>query len=282
MRLLSYLVLCFAFSISASNLALAQVRVATLAQQKVAAPNVLVIGHRGASAKAPENTLPAFEAALKAKVDLVELDYYHSLDKVPVVFHDKTLDRTTDSVQVLGKAKLAVEQVALDDLKKLDAGKWFKPQFAGTKIPTLLEALATIQPTGMTLIERKGGDAKTLVKLLDDEKIRGHVIVQAFDWEYLADCHKLAPDLVLGALGSKELTPLKIAQIKKTGASAVGWKHEDLNAANIAALHAAGLRVWAYTVNDTPRAKQLVEMGIDGLISDDPAKMHTLLRLLPK
>ena len=281
MRLLSY-ALSLTIALTTGNLASAQVRVGSLAQQMVSAPKVLVIAHRGASAKAPENTIPAFAAALKAKADLVELDYYHSKDNEQVVFHDKTLDRTTDAEQVLGQAKLEVAEVNLSDLQKLDAGKWFKPQFAGTKIPTLVEALAAIQPTGMTLIERKAGDAKTLVKLLDDSKQRSQVVVQAFDWEYLADCHKLAPDLVLGALGSKEITPLKIAQIKKTGASVVGWKHEDLNATNIAALHAAGLRVWAYTVNDTRRGKQLVEMGIDGLITDDPSSMITLLRLLPK
>jgi glycerophosphoryl diester phosphodiesterase len=247
----------------------------------VSASRVLVIAHRGASADAPENTLPAFAEALKAKSDLVELDYYHSLDKIPVVIHDKTLDRTTDAEVVLGKAKIPVEATAHDDLKKLDAGKWFNAKFAGTKIPTLLEALIAIQPSSMTLIERKGGDAKTLVALLDEHKIRGQVVVQAFDWNYLADCHKLAPDLVLGALGSKELSPLKIAQMKRAGALVVGWKHDDLNATNVAAVHAAGLRCWAYTVNDTRRGKQLVEMGVDGLISDDPASMHTLLRLLP-
>jgi glycerophosphoryl diester phosphodiesterase len=283
MRLLFSLSLITLSAAIFGSTAVAQVRVVSKAALMVGAERVLVIGHRGASAQAPENTLPAFEAALKAKADLVELDYYHSLDNVPVVFHDKTLDRTTDSETILGRTKIEVTEVSLGDLKKLDAGKWFKPQFAGTKIPTLLEALALIQPPGgMTLIERKQGDAASLVKLLDEQKLRGDVVVQAFDWNYLTDCHKLAPDLVLGALGSKELTPLRIAQIKKTGAAVIGWKHDDLTAANIALVHAAGLRCWAYTVNDTRRGKQLVEMGIDGLITDNPASMHTLLTLLRK
>jgi glycerophosphoryl diester phosphodiesterase len=280
MRLL-VLALCAVGFVFVSSAA-AQPRVATRASTTISVPGVLVIAHRGASAEAPENTLPAFAAALKAKADLVELDYYHSLDNVPVVIHDKTLDRTTDAEIKLGKAKLEVRKTSHDDLKKLDAGKWFNAKFAGTKIPTLLESLLAIQPTGMTLIERKEGDAKTLIKMLDEEKFLGDVVVQAFDWDYLADCHKLAPGLVLGALGSKELTPLKIAQMKRAGASVVGWKHEDLTAANVAAVHAAGLRCWAYTVNDTRRGKQLVEMGIDGIITDNPASMHTLLTLLPR
>ena len=148
----------------------------------VAAKRILIIAHRGASAHAPENTLPAFAAALKTKCDLVELDYYHSADRVPVVFHDKALDRTTNALAVLGKSKLEVDEVSLADLQRLDAGKWFKKgNFAGTKLPTLDESLDVIQAGKMTLIERKAGDAATLVKLLDEKKLRSDFVVKAFD-----------------------------------------------------------------------------------------------------
>lgn len=279
MRLFVTASLCCTLAAVFAAPAVAQSR-ATRAAALVSTPGVLIIGHRGASAHAPENTIPAFEAAIKAKANLVELDYYHSKDQVPVVFHDKDLDRTTDAEQVLGAAKIKVVDTSLDDLKRLDAGKWFKPQFAGTKIPTLLEGVSAIQAGSMTLIERKSGDAKTIVKFLDEHKLRQDVVVQAFDWEYLADCHKRAPDLVLGALGSKELTPLKIAQAKRAGAAVIGWKHEDLTKDNIDAVHKAGLRCWAYTVNDTRRGKQLIEMGLDGIITDDPAAMYTLVTQL--
>lgn len=248
----------------------------------VAAKRVLIIAHRGASAHAPENTLPAFEAALKTKCDLVELDYYHSADKVPVVFHDKDLDRTTNAPAVLGKTKLEVDEVSLADLQRLDAGKWFKKGgFAGTKLPTLEESLNVIQSGKLTLIERKAGDAATLVKLLDEKKLRGDVVVQAFDWKYIADCHRLAPDLVLGCLGSKELTPKRITEAKAAGAAVIGWNEKDLTKEGIAAVHAAGLKCWAYTVNDRRRGKQLIDADIDGLITDDPAYMHGLLSVLP-
>lgn len=249
------------------------------AAELVAAKRVLVIAHRGASKHAPENTLPAFAAALKTKCDLIELDYYHSADKVPVVFHDKDLDRTTNAATVLGKTKLELDEVSLADLQKLDAGKWFKPQFTGAKVPTLVESLDLIQAGGMTLIERKAGDAETIVKLLDEKKLRGNVVVQAFDWKYIAACHKIAPDLVLGCLGSKELSAKQIAAAKQAGAAAIGWKEADLTAENIAAVHAAGLKCWAYTVNDRRRGKQLIDAGIDGLITDDPAYMQGLLAL---
>src|SRR3954469_2146184 len=87
----------------------------TPAQKLIASPRVLIIAHRGNSSVAPENTLPAFQSALDAKADLVELDYYHSSDGVLIVMHDKTLDRTTNSEQVLGKPKLPVAEQPLAD-----------------------------------------------------------------------------------------------------------------------------------------------------------------------
>src|SRR5438045_2131819 len=96
----------------------------TLAQKLIASPGWLVIAHRGNSSVAPENTLPAFQSALDAKADLVELDYYHSADGIPVVIHDEKLDRTTNSEELLGKPKLVVGQFPLAELRNLDAGSW--------------------------------------------------------------------------------------------------------------------------------------------------------------
>src|SRR4051812_11746621 len=109
----------------------------TPAQKLVSQPGPLVIAHRGDSIHAPENTLPAFESAVKLKADLVELDYYHSKEGVPVVIHDNFLDRTTDAEAVFGKAKMLVEETPLADLQKLDAGVWFDPKFKGVRLPTL-------------------------------------------------------------------------------------------------------------------------------------------------
>ena len=136
------------------------------AARLVVQPRVLVIAHRGASADYPENTIPAFEAAADAKADLIELDYYHSKDQVPIVFHDQELDRTTDACQQLSREKIAVNTLDWQQLQQLDAGTWFRPEFAGTRIPTLREALSTIRGRSIALIERKGGDAGTCVQLL--------------------------------------------------------------------------------------------------------------------
>ena len=249
----------------------------TLAADLIAEPRVLVIAHRGASAEAPENTLPAFQAALDANSDLVELDYVHSSDGVPLVIHDGTLDRTTNAEAVFGGRDIAVDSKPLAELLRLDAGSWFNRKFAGTGLPTLEESLELIQTRSITLVERKAGDAKTCVELLERKRLVSRVVVQSFDWDYLADCHHRAPQLVLGALGSKEVTPVRLAAIARTGAKVVGWSEKDLDRAAVDKLHNGGYRVWAYTVDDRRRASELVDLGVDGIITNVPSKMRALV-----
>jgi glycerophosphoryl diester phosphodiesterase len=248
------------------------------AAKLVAAPKVLVIAHRGNSSAAPENTLPAFASAVKAGADLVELDYYHSADGVPVVIHDNLLDRTTDAETVLGQAKLLVAKTPLADLRKLDAGLWFDAKFKGAKLPTLVESLETIQAGSTTLIERKGGDAAAIVKLLEEKKLLDRVVVQSFDWKYVAACRQLSPGLALAALGGKAASDEQLAGAAATGAQVIAWNHEKIGKPQIDRIHALGCKAWVYTVDDPRRAQQLINDGIDGIITNKPATMLKLAR----
>jgi len=266
--------LCVAMGVQAQG---AENMVATLAAGKVLSKRVLVIAHRGDSKVAPENTLPAFSSAVKAKADLVELDYHHSAEGVPVVFHDRDLDKRTNAVALWGGEKIPLSGKTLQELRTLDAGSWFGPQYAGTRLATLDEALDVIQKGSMTLIERKSGDAATCVDLLKRKGLIGQTVVQAFDWEYLVDCHRLAPGLILGALGEKELTESRLDEIVATGAQAVGWKSEHLTKEGIDAIHRRKLKAWSWTVDDPKRAAELIELGIDGLITNRPADMRKLV-----
>jgi glycerophosphoryl diester phosphodiesterase len=249
----------------------------TPAQELVSSDRVLVIAHRGASAVAPENTLPAFEKANQIGVDLVELDYYHTSDGVPVVFHDKDLKRTTNARAVLGNDALAIRQLTLEQSRKLDVGAWFGPQFRGVRMPTLEESLDVIQTGSMTLVERKEGDAATCIALLERKKLLDDVVVQAFDWAFLAECRRLAPNLVLGALGEKEITPQKLAELDRLDVQAVGWNYKQLTPQTIDALRGPGRKVWAYTVDDDQRARELIAAGIDAIITNDPEKIKAII-----
>lgn len=246
------------------------------AQKQILADRLFVVAHRGNSSVAPENTLPAFQAALDAKADLVELDYFHSADGVPVVIHDEILDRTTDAEAVLGQSGLLVGDLPLTDLQKLDAGTWFDDKFAAAKIPTLAESLDLIQSRSVTLIERKAGDAKTLVRLLEEKKLLDRVVVQSFDWEFVAQCRKLSPQLALGALCSKPANEEQIRAAAATGADLIVWDHQKLGRAQIDLIHHLGKKAWVYTVNDPHMARLLISAGIDGIITDQPAEMIQL------
>lgn len=244
----------------------------------------LVIAHRGYSELAPENTLPAFRYALTSGVDLIELDYQVTRDGIPVALHDATLNRTSNAGEKWSGEAMRVAERTAAELDELDAGSWFHARFTGTPVPRLTEALDFIQGGGgVTLIERKAGPADALVALLRERELVNEVIVQAFDWEFLSEVHARQPDQVLGALGppqsldgrklsrnEKELDTQWIDRAKEAGARVIGWNRQVSSDA-VAYAHRQGLEVWVYTINEQPVAEWLLELGVDGIISDNPA-----------
>lgn len=261
------------------------------AELLIEAKRPLVIGHRGFCEVAPENTIPSFRLAKTAGADMVELDYHHTKDGQLVVIHDPTLDRTTDAVQKWGRKNLQVSDVTMKELAELDAGRWFSPQFAQTRLPTLNEALGEIQNGSVTLIERKGGEAAACVKLLRDQQLINRVVVQSFDWNYLADFHAQEPAQILGALGppgskagrklndaEKVLSPAWVEEIQRIGARAVVWNNQVTSEA-IAFAHAKGLKVWVYTINEAEAANRLLDQGVDGIISNNTPLIWKTLAL---
>jgi len=239
--------------------------VVTLALDLTAA-EVLSIGHRGNSMFAPENTLAAFRSAL-GKADWVELDGHITRDGHLVVIHDSTVDRTTDGAG-------SVSNLTLAELKLLDAGFWFAPEFAGERIPTLAEALEAILPQAVPLIERKAGSAAAYVAELRRLGVIDSVAVQAFDWNFLAAAHALEPGLRLGALGSGALTSAKLAEIAMTGATFVAWEKANVTATELDLVRAAGMDLFVWTV-DGPQIGVFAALGVDGIISNDPASVRT-------
>lgn len=246
------------------------------ARQRIAADRVLVIAHRGDSRQAPENTLPAFESAQRLGVDFVELDYLHTADDVPVVFHDECLDRTTDACRIWGGERIALAGKSSSDLGRLDAGAWFDPKFSGTRVSTLAAVLAAL-PQAMFMIERKSGSAEVLVRVLDEAEAIDRVVVHAFDWQFLADCRRLRPALAIGALGEKEIKEDRIDEARSLGADVLGWEAGYYSAEAIAWVHRAGMKAWAWTVDEPDLAQRLVSWGLDGLISNVPGPMQRLV-----
>ena len=266
---------------------------ATLPALKLlASPRPLVIAHRGYSQVAPENTLPSFKLAMTAGADLVELDYHHTKDGKLIVIHDFELDRTTDATNRWGEAKIKVADRTAAEIQSLDAGGWFDPKFAGTRIPLLAEALDTIQAGGVTLIERKAGDPADCIKLLREKDLINKLVVQSFDWTYLQAFHKQAPEQVLGALGppsraadghklsskEKELSAAWLDDLQKTGAKVAVW-NDQVSKEVVQLAHQRGLKVWVYTINGLDSANRLLDMGVDGLITNNTSLIWKAIAL---
>lgn len=238
---------------------------------------VLVISHRGDNSRAPENTLPAFRSAMDLGARFVELDYQQTADGVPVVIHDAQLDRTTNALDVFGRNDMAITGMPWADVQRLDVGGWFDERFAGTPIATLEEALDAIQPRATTVIERKSGDARTLIQLLGRKQMLEQVVVMAFDWDFLADCHRLAPSLMLAALGRDPFDAAQLPAMAATGARIVGWNPAYIGGNEITAIHAFGLRAWVFWMNEPAQILSLLAGGIDGIITDFPGQTIPLV-----
>lgn len=252
----------------------------------------LVIAHRGFSALAPENTLPAFGMALECAADLVELDYRQSADGQLLAIHDPDLDRTTNARLRWGGDHLKVQDKTAFEIRSLDAGSWFDPKYAGTRIPFLSEALELIQSPGIALLERKSGDVSSIRNLLESKRLIGRVVVQAFDWAFLQTFHELVPEQPLAALGPLaglpgvkrapgvfgQLTGRWLKALRKTGASVVVW-NKQVSKAAVRRAHEQGLKVWVYTIDRPELANRLLDIGVDGLITNNPALIWKTMAL---
>lgn len=238
---------------------------------------ILVIAHRGDSAQYPENTLLAFHHAAQKGADLVELDTHATADGTLVVIHDATLDRTTNSVEVLKKENQAVSAHEYKVIQQLDAGSWKSPEFKGEHIPTLAQAVEVISALSQTLLERKGGSALAHAKFLRSCGEIDRIVVQSFDWDFIAAIRTLVPEVRTAALGYGDITAEQVKDLCLTGAKVAVWNHRKLNTDSMKILRDAGLQVWAYTIDDSEEWERLYQLGIGGIITDKPAACRAWL-----
>ncbi|MGH8528330.1 MAG: glycerophosphodiester phosphodiesterase [Nevskiales bacterium] len=242
----------------------------------------LVIAHRGFSKKYPENTLAAFEAAIAAGADMIELDLTLSADGEFVVIHDDTLDRTTDASGLVCEQPLA-------QLQALDAGKGFGGVSGDTGIPTLTRLLEQIAPQIALNIEIKpffaldqAEDFQLALGRLIEELHRRHlleqVLLSSFNFFVLRWLRAEDQRLRLAFLYTRVMTELDpVWACRQVNAEACNPQQLEASRDLIEQLHAAGLKCYPYTVNDTNRMRQLLAMGSDGLFTDVPDVMRQVL-----
>ena len=242
----------------------------------LSSPRPLVVAHRGDSAHHPENTLSAFRAAVELGVPIQEFDVRQFACGTLGCIHDATLDRTSDAARVLGPGAL-VANTPLDVAHRADAGSWFDEAHRGERIPTLRDALAVMLPSSVPLIEHKAGDAQRYVETLRATDTAKKCIVQSFDWHFVAEVHRLAPEIALGALGPNPVfaTPGEhaIEAARNCGAGLLHWRATDLTRSAVERAHAFDLLVCTYTTDDELGWLGGAALGVDAMCTNDPAEM---------
>lgn len=233
-----------------------------------------VIGHRGASGIAPENTLDAFDYCLRSNIDAIETDVQLTKDNVPVLFHDGTLDRMTNGSGVL-------RNYTLEQLKKLNAGKPFGEKYPNARIATLEEAILQINGKKRFYIEIKDSRVKSkVVDVINKYNAAKWCIVTSFFDSDILGVAELDTTIQCGKIVSKRSEILDDNGILKID-KYIGIKeflidNSIITQSMIDQLHALNRKVYVWTVNDVKLGEKLKKMNVEGVLSDYP---HNLLQL---
>ncbi len=253
-------------------------------------------GHRGARAVAPENTLPAFDEALRAGVEVLEMDLGVTRDGVLVIYHDQKINPVICRAGRGATRPVPIHGLTLRQLKIYDCGALRNPRFPrqvpvpGTRIPTLDEFFEWVKaspiPGASSVrfnIEMKSEEAhpelapdpaefaRLLVDTLKRQGMLSRTIIQSFDLRTLREARKLAPDAILSALIEfrPEESLVELAR-KAGGAQVLSPNHEWLTREDVDAAHAVGIQVVPWTANSVSDWDRLAAIGVDAIITDDP------------
>ncbi|MEJ7173171.1 glycerophosphodiester phosphodiesterase family protein [Staphylococcus caprae] len=247
---------------------------------KIARPNhsFQIVAHRGLPEDYPENTLIAYKHALMLHIDMLEIDVHYTKDKQLVVIHDDTIDRTSN-----GKGK--VIDYTLDELREFDFGAYRGDKFKGERIPTLDEVLDLVDHFSKKLLleikkpSQYPGIEEMIVKKLKERGMPKHkVILQSFDFDCVKKLADMNLEFELGVLLSKKQYWYKLPNFKEIA------KVADYANPNYALVtkrfmkhaHEEMLKVLPYTVNESKAVKKLIDVEVDGVISDIPEDIFKL------
>ncbi|PLT30649.1 glycerophosphodiester phosphodiesterase [Peribacillus deserti] len=231
------------------------------------------VAHRGASGYAPENTIAAFDKAVEMKADYIEIDVQRSKDGELVIIHDNSVDRTTNGTG-------SVKNLTFEELRSLDAGSWKGSEFAGEKIPSFDEILDRYHGKTGILIEMKSPElypgieeevAKELMERNLGKPQNEKIIIQSFNFDSMKLMNRLLPGVPIGVLTSstKDTTDQALKDIAGYADyfnPSYGLVSEDL----VTKVHSLDLKISSWTVRSQQAADFLLDMDVDGIITDYP------------
>ena len=271
----------------------------------------VVCAHRGARSLAPENTLLALEKAVACGADCWETDVQTSADGELVIFHDDTLERTTDVAEkeeFATRRPWSVDAFTLAELRGLDAGRWFLatdpfgtiaagevPEadfaaIAAQRIPTLREALLATRvrrfPMNLEIKDQPGksGDLTIVTKVLELLRETGTeelVLLSSFNHAYLAETRRLNPALPTAALVEESHPDELVPYLRRLGVVAYHPDQAISDPELVRSVTAAGFRVNLWTVNDMERALAFFAAGATAVVTDFPQRLRRALQSLP-
>jgi glycerophosphoryl diester phosphodiesterase len=266
---------------------------------------VRVIAHRGARSLAPENTLSAAVKAFQVGADGWELDVAMSADGELILLHDDTLDRTTNAAAVFpDRSPWAVHEFTIDELGRLDFGSWFinsdpfkqaaqaeisqaeLDSFASLPVTTLAEALKYTKDNrwwvNVEIKDARGTPAdevivSKVIQLVEELGMLDQVLISSFNHSYLRQVKDINPAIETGALVNQVVVdPIRLMQDLEAQAFHPGKK--VTYAQQVKALLEEGYGVNVWTVNEEAEMRDLIEMGVTGIITDFPQTLKPLLQ----
>jgi glycerophosphoryl diester phosphodiesterase len=232
---------------------------------------VEIIAHRGASAAAPENTMAAFDAAMQQGTDWIELDVQEAADGAVVVMHDADLMR-------LGRSPLRIWESTAEQIAGIDIGSWFGAEFAGERVPTLESVLLRCKGRAKVVIELKyyGHDQRLeerVAEIVERTGMQDRISVMSLRYEMVRKMKSLRPGWTVGLL-----TATAVGQLAAMEGDFLAVSTGMATPARVRAAHAAGKKLFVWTVDDPMTMALMVARGADGLITNEPAVARSLLR----
>jgi glycerophosphoryl diester phosphodiesterase len=231
-----------------------------------------IIAHRGASKAAPENTLAAIKKAIEDKADWVEIDVQETADDKVVVFHD------SDFMKLAG-VDLKIWDATMDDLKDIDIGSWFAPEFKDQRVPTLAEVLDVCKgKVGVNIELKYYGHDKQLeqrvAEIVEAHDMAAKIVVMSLKIDAVKKMKSLRPSWKVGLLMSVSAGDMRTLEADFLAVNA-GFANRRL----VRSTHAGGKEIFVWTVNDISTMSAMVSRGVDGLITDKPALAKSVLEL---
>ncbi|MGB6127221.1 MAG: glycerophosphodiester phosphodiesterase family protein [Psychrilyobacter sp.] len=228
-----------------------------------------IVAHRGASGYAPENTKASILEGLKQKCDGFEVDVQLTKDNEVVIFHDWSLERTTNGNGFL-------KDQTLTELKNLDIGSWFSKEFKGEKIMTLKELLEIVPIEKLLNIEIKvrHGEInqieKKVIEILEkSSRLNNNIIISSFDHRVIKKINEINPEIQVGLLITAGLLDLK-NYVSNFNLYSIHCGAEFINKINVDDLKEIDIKTYAWTVNTLEESKILASFGVEGIITNYP------------